>query len=173
MKKIVMTIVGLCLTVLCAVQAVYARNIPSFSRYSAVTSRNLFYPIWRSSQKTPEELEAERKTEFERIKNEQENKLGELRKQEEQRKIETKKKQIESSLQLTGVVFDGNKVVAFVQNKREGGKTLILKQGDKVEECVVESVNELQNEVVLDYQGSFKITLSLKKGINEQSDYPK
>lgn len=130
--------------------------------YSAITKRDIFWPLWKSSQKTPEQIEADRKREEETRKSEQEEKLSELRRQEETRKQEALKKQLVNALSLTGIVNDGTQLVAFVQNRKQGNKTVVLKKGDTIEDSTVIDIDQNNSEVILEHKNNFKVILTLR-----------
>lgn len=147
------------IALLCCTTAAAAAP-PDFSRYQAISRRNIFCPLWHSTQKTTGERDADLKKRIEQSKVEQEKRREELRQQEEQQKLEAKKKQIGSLLCFTGIVFDGQQLVALMQKKNDN-KALTLKQGDTVEECRITAIDEGTGSVTLDYQGKFQLILSL------------
>src|SRR3989339_947991 len=134
---------------------------PELSRYRALTERNLFKPLWQSAQPSIRDLEAERKAASESARVEQQKQLEELRNQEDARRKDAKKREIESTLIITGIVNDGQNTLAFIKNRADNDKTLSLKQGETIADCAIISINTATGTVVLDYQQKFQITLSL------------
>ncbi len=131
----------------------------SFKYFSITSQRNIFKPLWRKPVKSREELEAERrrKEELERVQSEEES-----AKRKEERRLEEKKKELKQMLRLTGVVFNGTKYVAFVENVRTGNKSAILSEGDIVEESKVVKIDGDRQEVTLDFEEKFTIILRLQ-----------
>jgi len=141
--------------------ASFAIAAPELSRYRSLTERNLFKPLWKSAQPSPQDLEAERKMASETARAEQQKQLEELRHQEDARQQDSKKREIESALSLTGIVNDGQNTLAFIKNKSNNDKTLSLQQGETVADCTIVSINSASGTVTLDYQKKFQITLNL------------
>lgn len=126
-----------------------------YAHYRVIVERNVFKPLGdvQSSNKTNEE-------ELKKAALEEEKRQAELKKEEERKQLESKKRELESSLSLSGVVFDGKKLYALISDRQSGqGGTYV--EGDLLKEAKVAAIDENTQTVVLDYQGKFKLTLKI------------
>ncbi|OGS07712.1 MAG: hypothetical protein A2204_00125 [Elusimicrobia bacterium RIFOXYA1_FULL_47_7] len=131
--------------------------------YAEISKRNIFFPLWRNSVKSLDDIEKDRKREEEQRKSEQEQRMAELRQQEESQRQETIKNQILNSLVLTGFVDDGKQSVAFIQNKRQGNKSLLLKEGDLIDDSMIVAIDQAGGKVILEHKSKIRVTLELNK----------
>jgi Tfp pilus assembly protein PilP len=129
--------------------------------YQYIVARNVFRPLWRVAIDSADQIEAARRKQFDQLQTDQAKRLEEMRQQQESEQKAAKKQQIESQLEVTGIVDDGNRICAFIQNKKDG-KTYTVGVGDEVAECVVSSVDNKKSEVTLNYKNQFSVGLALK-----------
>lgn len=72
-----------------------------------------------------------------------------LRLQQEKAERQARRKQLEEDLKVTGIVNDGARVVAFIQNRRDGSRTSTVATGDIIEGCTVTDISEATGRVTL------------------------
>lgn len=72
-----------------------------------------------------------------------------LRLQQEEAERQARRKQLEEDLKVTGIVNDGTRVVAFIQNRRDGNRTSTVAKGDMIEGCTVTDISEATGRVTL------------------------
>jgi hypothetical protein len=136
---------------------VSAGSSDNFSSYNIISERNVFRPLWASNsfnagadRSRKEELESLRIAESERQKKQ---KIT-----DEQTQLDNKKKEIEQTYSLTGIIFENGKRQAVIQSK--SGPAFFVFKDDTVDNMKVVSVED--SEAVLDYQGKFTVTLKME-----------
>ncbi len=131
--------------------------------------RNVFAALWHEeSASNLQDHLAELKRE-EKLRHDEEAKQeAERRVQDEANRLTEKRRQLESGLVLTGIVSNGREPLAFVNNRSSGGRTVMLRSGDVIEEARVTSIEADKGELRLDYSGKFQISLKINSGAGVQ-----
>ncbi|MBN1384579.1 MAG: hypothetical protein JW983_06865 [Elusimicrobia bacterium] len=132
-----------------------------FSYYKVVTRRNIFRPIWDTSEVRKDDKEAKKKHREELEKAEKE-KQERLEKAKQERELAAKKRELETNLVLTGIILDDNQFQAVIQNRKLNNKTFFVGKGDMIEDTEVVSIDDSKGEIVLDYKNLIKVKLYLK-----------
>lgn len=117
-------------------------------------SRSIFKPLWN-----PVPSGDDRKSTFSKPASQAKAELEEkalayareetLRLQQEEAERQARRNQLEEDLKLTGIVNDGTRVVAFIQNRRDGSRTSTVATGDIIEGCTVTDISEATGRVTL------------------------
>jgi type II secretory pathway component PulC len=136
----------------------YSQAARDFAGYSSISRRNIFRPLWTVSFDTPEDTS--RREELEALQKSEKERADQAKQAEEQSKQETKKRELEQSYSLNGIVSDNGRLQAILQNKQ--GMTFFLFQNDTFEGGRVTSIDAATSRVVVDYQGKFTITYTMQ-----------
>lgn len=86
------------------------------------------------------------------------------RAQEEIALLENKKREIESTLVLTGIVNNGRDTMAVVDAIGAQRKLWMVKTGDVINDVRVATIDAARGEVALDYEGKTQVVLRLGTG---------
>ncbi len=145
---------------------VYSHTIQKYSYYQLIERQDIFKPLWTvvtDNEAERKRREEQMRLEEEKRKREREQQLDELKRREEDTALQRKKTEIESTLVLSGIVFNGQENLALIEDKRGQDGSSMYSVGDMIKEAKIESIDENKKEIVLDYQGKLKITLRLSK----------
>lgn len=128
--------------------------------------RNIFKPLWQSPQTVSATQSAPAKPAPPTRQELEEKALAyareeTLRLQQEEQERQARRKQLEADLKVTGIVNDGSRLVAFIQNRRDGNRTVTAGQGDTIEGCAITAINEKTGKVFLKNE-QFALELNLQ-----------
>lgn len=151
----------LCLLLVPCAAAAAQENV-ELSHYENILKRNIFAVLWRSSRKSEVDLVQDRKRLEEKFRQDEQKALEIERNQAEARALESKKAQLQNRYHLTGIMEDGNNLIALIQDNQQSQKTFMVKSGDKLDECKVFSIDKENGQVILDYENRF--TFQVKTG---------
>jgi hypothetical protein len=125
-----------------------------------VVTRDVFKNLWKPrlavAASHPGQVQVKRKKAVDLAK-EEAARLREVELQE----LEKKKQDFESRIMLTGIVNNGRENIAFVDAGASTGQTIMLKNGDQIENARVELIDEKAGIVKLNYQGRFSVVIRL------------
>lgn len=124
------------------------------------SARNVFAPLWRDAAEARRAREDRERKKIEEVRAAEQLKMESARRsQQEDLMIQTKKREIENRLSVTGIVNNGREALAFVSDS--SGSTRMVRDGDSIGEARVNAIDERRGEVRLDYQGKFEVVLKL------------
>lgn len=159
MLIIIFSILGL-------VNTAYAKTDQKYKYYKIIEKKNIFKPPWTvvtDREAERRKREEQMRLEEERRKKEEEKRLAEIKKKQEENELQRKKAEIENTVLLTGIVFNGKENLALIEDKRGRGGSSMYAVGDTIKEATIETIDEERKEVLLDYKGKLKIKLRLSK----------
>lgn len=130
--------------------------------YAAGLQRDIFRPLWKTSDSPSEISSKPMKAELDAIRKAEEERVEAQRKQEDQRRLEEKKKDIENSYTVTGIIHENGNLTAVLQSKRSSGKNYFVTKGETVDELKVTAINESRGDVTLDYDNKVSVTLHME-----------
>jgi hypothetical protein len=129
-------------------------------KWTPLPARNPFRPLWRTPVQDPAQVVSQQiKKEEEQKKQEEQKEQSEKKEAEEAARLEAKKRELLSDLVLTGIVNNGREVLAFLNS--HGNGTLMLRNGDTIQEARVVGIDEKKGEINLDYQGKFRLNFKI------------
>jgi hypothetical protein len=79
---------------------------------------------------------------------------------QEAERLESKRRELESQLRVTGVVNNGRETLAFMT--LEGSKNLIARVGDTVSDARIVAIDSIKNEVRLNFGGTLDVFIKLQ-----------
>lgn len=130
----------------------------NYSYYKIITERNLFYPLWKTTEKK-EQITTQPKID-EKLEKEKQEKI---RQEEEKRFLENKRLEIESNIILTGFINENKHIQALISNKKTNSDTIFVKEGDILfDKITVKKINNSKGEVILDYDNKFTVSIYQK-----------
>lgn len=131
--------------------------LPTAPVRSVFASSSRTMPVMSSSMPVPRAERGPSRKELERQDQER-------RAQEEMARLENKKREMESTLVLTGIVNNGHDTLAVVDARGGQRKTWMVKTGDVMNDVRIASIDENRGEVSLDYEGKTQVVLRLNSG---------
>lgn len=133
-----------------------AAETPSLSSYAIISRRNIFRPIWKASRDTPHNTPPT-------LSDGNQNTIKpQPIKEDPTTTLLNRKKEIESTLVLTGIISEAEATQAIIQNKKSSTLNYMVKTGDIFDDLKVISIDPGKNEVVLDYHSLLTVTLRLE-----------
>lgn len=124
-----------------------AGRAESFAHYEVIAQRNIFRPLWDLKGGDSSTPGMSRGSSAE----------------QERQQLETKRADLERSLCLNGIVYDGKHNYAIITNRSTGAGGN-YQTGDTLAGARITAINEQDKTAVLDYAGKFTITLKVGIG---------